>query len=170
MRRTLTRALVAAGAVLALTGGPLLMAAAAQASVTRPASNLPWCDETGWCIAYQDEYTVGIVAVPGGDYSTYETHYTTSWLGTITVYVYEDTANGLCLGVGNTGAGAIVESACHDGLDQQFFINGAGYWQNAGASSGTGKAYVADSDHAGDLVEIVAQPSGSPNSHEQWIR
>ena len=64
MRRTLTRALVAAGAVLALTGGPLLMAAAAQASVTRPASNLPWCDETGWCIAYQDEYTVGIVAVP----------------------------------------------------------------------------------------------------------
>ena len=91
------------------------------------------------------------------------------WAG-YTTYIYENPANGYCLGSLGPGTNGILESACHDGLDQQFFMNPDGFWQNAGASAGTGKAYIADADYADNFAEITAQTGSSPNSHEQWIR
>ena len=173
MSRTLTRAVVAATAVLALAALPLT---AAQASVTHPVARtsaqtaLPWCDQTPECL--NDEGNGLNVAVqPTGDgFTNYTTDATDSWDG-YTVYEYVG-SDGLCLGwngVHTLHQSFVKASTCHNGQDQQFgMING--FWQNVGASIGTGSAYIVDSDYAEGEAEIDVKTAGSPNSNETWIR
>jgi hypothetical protein len=131
---------------------------------------LPWCDENVECL--NDEGNGLNVAVqPSGDgFTNYTTASTSSWDG-YTTYEYKG-SDGLCLGwngVHTVHQSFVKASTCLEGNDQYFtMING--FWQNVGASIGTGSAYIVDSDYAEGEAEIDVKTAGSPNSHEEWIR
>jgi hypothetical protein len=169
--RALAAALAAAAAITALTlPGTATAAAALPAAQARTQTALPWCDQTPECL--NDEGNGLNVAVqPTGDgFTNYTTDATDSWDG-YTVYEYVG-SDGLCLGwngVHTLHQSFVKASTCHNGQDQQFgMING--FWQNVGASIGTGSAYIVDSDYAEGEAEIDVKTAGSPNSHEEWIR
>lgn len=174
MRRTLTRALKAAGKAVVGTGAVLALAipATAMAASTAPppnGPNEPWCATSGVCLQSEGNgVDVNMVSIPGGGATFYTDWGTSTWDG-ITVYIYVG-SDGYCPGWNGVTGGnsAVKESRCTGGADQQFWQPSGGWWANVGASEGTGHTHVVMA--SGLALLNGTQGSGGPPNSEHWDR